>query len=185
VKLAVMGNATVGEWLRSPWVYCGDASFAAELLGLVGEVVDPVRLRRHYLHVGRAQWDGAGAGHGLVKLKKVFYAIRPAVTLHWLDDHGGVPPMNLDELLDAAPPPADVAAELQALREQKSRTRELGSAQVPPAIEAWVHRTFSREEERTAEPDPERRERASEGFRMLLEKWAPPGPVAPLATVAP
>src|SRR5690349_6432057 len=70
VQLAVAGNATVGEWLRSPWVYRGEPAFAADLLGLVDDVIDPVLLRRHYLHVGLAQWGAAG-DTGTVRLKKV------------------------------------------------------------------------------------------------------------------
>lgn len=35
VRLATAGNATVGEWLRSPHVYDGDAAFRDALLDLV------------------------------------------------------------------------------------------------------------------------------------------------------
>lgn len=173
IRLAVAGNATVGEWLRSPWVYAGDHRFRDQLLDLVSSVTDPVRVRRHYLHVGRAQWARAGDETGTVRLKRVFYAVRPAVTLHWMDAHDGVPPMNLDELLSETVVPDDVRAEVADLRELKSRTRELGTAPTPPAIAAWAEKTFGSEQDEFRPPGPELRRRATSGFLELLAEWAP------------
>lgn len=175
VRLATAGNATVGEWLRSPHVYDGDPAFRDALLDLVARVGDTSRIRRHYLHVGRAQWSRAHDATGEVRLKKVFYAIRPAVTLRWLDDHEGVPPMNLDELLAQAEVPDDVRDELVALRSLKARTRELGSAPVPPAIGRWVLSVFEAEPDRASPPSRELRAEAEAGFRELVEAWAPAG----------
>lgn len=172
VRLATAGNATVGEWLRSPHVYDGDPAFRDELLALVGEVADPAALRRHYAHVARAQWEHA-VGDDEVRLKRVFYAVRPALTLRWLDEHTGVPPMALDALLAEVVVPEAVGVELAALRELKARTRELGTAPVPRAIAAWVDAVLGGESDGVAPPDPKRRARAEAGFRGLLERWAP------------
>jgi predicted nucleotidyltransferase len=173
VRLATAGNATVGEWLRSPHVYDGDPAFRDDLLDLVAAVTDPARVRRHYLHVGRGQWDHARSGADRVRLKRVFYAVRPAVTLRWLDQHDGVPPMNLDELLAEADVPDDVRAEIDGLRVLKSRTRELGDAPVPRAIAAWVEQALAEEPDLAAAPVAALRERANAGFLDLLERWAP------------
>lgn len=173
VRLATAGNATVGEWLRSPHVYDGEAAFRDDLLDLVARVGDTSRVRRHYLHVGRAQWTRAHDDAGEVRLKKVFYAIRPAVTLRWLDDHDGVPPMNLDELLAQADVPDAVRVEIEALRALKARTRELGSASVPPAIARWVLAVFAAEPDRSSPPTPQLRAAAEAGFRNLVDAWAP------------
>jgi hypothetical protein len=179
VRLATAGNATVGEWLRSPWVYAGSSEFRDDLLALVGRVVDPARLRRHYLHVGRAQWagaaapDDAAAGERRVRLKRVFYAIRPAVTLRWLDEHDGVPPMSLDQLMAQVDVPDAVAAEVAELRVLKARTRELGVAPVPRAIAAWVEDVFAAEPDHASAPSPALRAEAEAGFRDLVERWAP------------
>ena len=89
VRLATAGNATVGEWLRSPHVYDGDAAFRDALLDLV------------------------------------------------------------------------------------ARTRELGSASVPPAISRWVLAVFAAEPDRPSPPSPQLRAEAEAGFRELVEAWAP------------
>ncbi|TQK70796.1 hypothetical protein FBY23_2577 [Nocardioides sp. SLBN-35] len=175
VRLATAGNATVGEWLRSPHVYGGDPAFRDDLLDLVAAVTDPARVRRHYLHVGRGQWANARVGADLVRLKRVFYAVRPAVTLRWLDGNVGVPPMNLDELLAESEVPGGVRAELEGLRNLKARTRELGDAPVPPAIAAWVEGVFVTDPDIGGTPSAAVRERANEGFLDLLDRWAPAG----------
>ena len=173
IRLASAGNATGGEWLRSPWVYDGDPAFRDDLLALVDRVVEPVRLRRHYLHVGRAQWSRAADGEDVVRLKRVFYAIRPALTLRWLDDHAGVPPMSVDELLAQADVPADVREEVARLRMLKSRTRELGTAPVPRAIADWVETIIATEPDVAPPPVTAVRAEAEAGFRTILERWAP------------
>lgn len=172
VRLAVAGNATVGEWLRSPWVYRGEPEFREALLDLVGNVADRSRLRRHYLHVGRDQWSLAGEGDG-VKLKKVFYAVRPALTLTWLDAHAGVPPMDVDSLLDQVELAGDVRSEIDELRALKAVTRELGSAPVPPRLAAWVAEVLGGLDDEIEAAPGEVRARANAGFQALLERWAP------------
>jgi hypothetical protein len=173
VRLATAGNATVGEWLRSPQVYDGDPAFRDELLDLVAAVSDLARVRRHYLHVGRGQWANARTGADLVRLKRVFYAVRPAVTLRWLDQHAGVPPMDLDHLLAEADVPEEVRSELDDLRALKARTRELGDTPVPPSIAAWVDEVFAAEPDVAGAPGAAVRERANAGFLDLLDRWAP------------
>ena len=184
VRLATAGNATVGEWLRSPLVYRGDPAFRDELLELVDAVADRRSTVRHYLHVGRAQWTRAGADDGVnVRLKKVFYAIRPALVLAWMDQWTGTPPMNLAELVEQVSPPAAVATELDELVAAKARTRELGDATVPPAVRAFVLDRFEQARDRLDREPPAgdrsgQRAEASRRFLALARRWAPARPDA-------
>lgn len=176
VRLAVGGNATVGEWLRSPWHYAADLAFRDELLALVDAAADRDGIVRHYRHLGSDQWARSGAAAGArVPLKKVFYALRPAAVLHWMSSHPGTPPMALGELLEQAPVPPDVADEIDHLVAAKARTRELGTGDVPPRLRSWIA-------ERLEAGVPgdgadatlaERRVDAARRFRALLEEWAP------------
>ena len=149
VRLVVKGNGTVAEWLRSPIVYRGDETFRDGLLALAEQVADRALLGRHYLHVGRRQWELTGTR----SLKKVFYAVRPAATLRWLRLHPEetIPPMNLLELLAECDPDAQVADDIGALIELKSRTRELGSGEVPASIQHFVLEEFGIADEQFAD----------------------------------
>jgi hypothetical protein len=175
VQLAVTGNATLGEWLRSPLVYAGDPAFRAALLGLVAAVTEHDAVRRHYLHVGRQQWDAAHVAEG-VRLKRVLYAVRAAATLRWMDAHDGVPPMSLSELRREAPLEPDVSDALDDLLEEKSRTRELGTGRVPDPVRRFVESSV-----RVDDPDLSRRDvdevraEASGRFAELVEQWSPGG----------
>jgi uncharacterized protein len=177
IDLVVRGNATVLEWLRSPIVYDGDATFHAELLALASHVNEPELLKRHYAHVAQGQWSrlgGEGGSEVVVPLKTVLYALRPAATLHWMrvNPDGGVPPMRLQELLDQAPPGSDVLDAVATLVEAKSRTRELGTGAVLEPVRRFITRELDAPGlDGTGErrlPLDEARSAAEEVFRRLV-----------------
>lgn len=181
VQLAVGGNATVGEWLRSPLVYGGDPDFRDRVLALCDEVADPVRIGRHYLHVGLNSWQRTGAGHGQpVPLKRALYALRPAAVLHWMAMHGApTPPMDLPRLLAEAPVPEAVREAVDALVAAKATTRELGTGVLDPALVGWIDDQLAAAATAYADvPAPREgvRDAADEAFREVLERWAPPPP---------
>jgi len=142
VDLMVRGNATVTEWLRSPIVYRGDPRFRDLLLDLADQVAEPALIARHYAHVGQLQWDRLGAGDPdtPVRLKGVFYCLRPAAALRWMRSHpgGAVPPMRLQALLAQSEAPAEVVEAVGELVDVKARTRELGDGRFPPVLRNFV-----------------------------------------------
>lgn len=178
VRLAENGNATVTEWLRSPIIYGGDATFREEMLALCEAVADRARIGRHYLHVGRDHWVRSGAATGAdVALKRVFYALRPAAALHWMRQHDSTTaPMNLHQLLAEAPPSEEVAEVIAAMVAAKAVTRELGSGVVEPAVRSWVQDEFDAAVA-AYEGQPaslvDTRQVAARAFRDLVRHWAP------------
>jgi len=142
LRLLVKGNGTVTEWLRSPIVYSGDEGFRNDLLALAERVTDRALLGRHYLHVGRRQW----ADIENASLKKVFYALRPAAILRWLEQNPDrtVPPMDLATALAESDAPEDVVAATRELIALKSVTREIGRGEVPPSIARFVTGQYER-----------------------------------------
>lgn len=133
--LLVRGNATVVEWLRSPIVYGGDPAFREGMLELAGRILDRERLLDHYLHIGARH---AAAPDG--KLKRFFYALRPAATLRWLRVHPdrAVAPMDLPTLIAESDPGADVAEAVAELIAIKAVTRELGGGEPPAVLRRFV-----------------------------------------------
>ncbi|BCG69974.1 hypothetical protein MesoLj113a_11320 [Mesorhizobium sp. 113-1-2] len=79
-----------------------------------------------------------------MKLKKLFYLIRPLVALDWMEQRGsaGLPPMNLGECLDQTAVPVPAAKEIRGLIERKSRTREMGSGLIPTAIARYLEARY-------------------------------------------
>jgi len=142
--LALGGNAVIVEWAKSPTVYEEVAGFRARLLDLLAEIVDPVKVSQHYLGLARSHVAKIGSFSGEVKLKKLFYLIRPLVALDWMEQRGfaGLPPMNLGECLDQTAVPVPAAKEIRGLTERKSRTREMGSGLIPTAIARYLEARY-------------------------------------------
>jgi uncharacterized protein len=89
LRLPLKGNAVVIEWLTSPFVYAGDAAFRQEALALAQRAARPAAIARHYLHLGERQRRTYFADTRAVELKRLFYALRPALALRWLRLHPG------------------------------------------------------------------------------------------------
>ncbi|MFF5033867.1 nucleotidyltransferase domain-containing protein [Nocardia salmonicida] len=141
LRLLVAGNAVLVEWLMSPIVYRGDEAFRTRLREVATEVADRDRIARHYLHLGARQWALFERNGGL---KKVFYALRPAMALRWLREHTGaaVAPMHLPTLIAECALPTDLVSAITELTDLKSKTREMGSAAPPALITAFIDAEF-------------------------------------------
>jgi predicted nucleotidyltransferase len=179
LRLLLKGNAVAIEWLMSPIVYDGDAQFRAELTAFAHRWSSRAGVMRHYLHLGERQRRTYFADGKDVKIKKLFYALRPAAALRWLRLHEGaaVAPMHFARLLEESDPPSDVLATARELVRLKAETRELGSGPLPPEIEAFIDREF--EAARAAIPDgmlrisSEAKSAAEAFFRTTLARLGP------------
>lgn len=177
VELLVRGNATVVEWLRSPYVYRGDDVFRGELLALADHVVDRPAIGRHYTHVGRGQWDRYGHAQEM-PLKRLFYALRPAASIRWLEAHptSATPPMDLSSLLSENGASEEVVRLVRELVAVKADTREMGVGRPPAALLDYVRDAL--EHGAVFEAGPERdavasRDRAADVFRHLVRAFGP------------
>ncbi|GAA2243521.1 hypothetical protein GCM10010413_53000 [Promicromonospora sukumoe] len=179
--LMVKGNATVGEWLRSPIVYRGDAAIRDDLLALADDTTDRRALTNHYLHVARnnlALLASSGAA------KKFLYALRPAVTLRWMClREDASPPMDLPSLVAGAALPDDVREAVGDLVRSKARTREMGSIAVPRLLLDFVEAELVRAEAALSDALPARRgaardrawSLAEDAFLRLVDRREPVG----------
>lgn len=137
VQLLLKGNAVVGEWLRSPIAYGVDETFRRSFLALCDRVADRNAVGRHYQHVGLGQWERyAGSNPDDVPLKRLFYALRPALAVRWLrlHDHASVPPMDVSTLMDEAEIVGSARSAIDDLIALKGITKEMGSGTPTPPI---------------------------------------------------
>src|SRR5262249_56076622 len=80
-----------------------------------------------------------------VEIKKMFYALRPAVALRWLRLHRGegVGPMHFPTLIAQSDLPAEILAVVDDLLARKAVTRELGTGPLPTPVGALIDAEFS------------------------------------------
>ncbi len=132
--LALKGNAVIVEWLKSPITYEEEPGFRERLQSALDDIVDPARVALHYAGLYHSQMVMNGTQ--AVKIKKILYALRPALALLWLDqrDFAALPPMNMLEVMQEtrlAPEAKEVILQLVA---RKKITRELGVSSPPPEL---------------------------------------------------
>jgi uncharacterized protein len=140
LKLLMKGNAVIIEWLTSPLVYRGDEAFRRSFLALTRAVADRDLVMRHYLHLGEEFRRRHLSDPASVPLKKLFYALRPAVAIRWLARHpdAAVAPMHFPTLMADCEPSADVAAIVADLLARKAARRELGTGPLAQPLAAFI-----------------------------------------------
>jgi hypothetical protein len=93
LQLFLKSNGPLYEWLQSPIIYKEETGFANELRGLMHNYFSLRAGCHHYFSMARNTFESDLQGE-LVKLKKYFYALRPALACTWIIDRSSVPPME-------------------------------------------------------------------------------------------
>ncbi|QKJ32122.1 nucleotidyltransferase domain-containing protein [Mucilaginibacter mali] len=97
LMLFLKSNSTLYEWLQSPIVYRAGTGFAEELRGLMPKYYSLRSGGNHYWSMANNTLrDDLQTEQ--VKLKRYFYALRPALACLWITEKQTVPPMEFDKL---------------------------------------------------------------------------------------
>ena len=90
--------------------------------------------------MGRQQWARFVGDDGSIPLKKLFYSLRPALAVRWLDQHPGAafPPMTLGDLAAQTDLTAAQRTAIDELVALKAVTREMGAGAVPAVLAELV-----------------------------------------------
>ncbi len=137
LRLFQRGNAALNEWLGSPIVYADRESLADELRALLPRAFVAPAAYHHYLSMAR----GVIAEHlqgDAVRLKKVFYALRPLLACRWIAN-AHTPPQTEFASLYAAPwVDSSERAMIQDLLAAKTIAREDESQWVATPVRQWL-----------------------------------------------
>ena len=171
LRLMIGGNSVIQEWLASPIVYRVDAGFVAALKPIAKAWRYAYADAHHYHGLLATQFHRHIGDRKTVNLKKYFYAIRPAIALHWLRERGGSPPMDLPSLTAGVALPSAVARALDELRAAKRQASELGEGARIPALDSYIAEQAAwglANKARAAPPDPDLLRRTEEFFRSVV-----------------
>jgi predicted nucleotidyltransferase len=172
--LALKGNAVIVEWADSPHVYEEIAGFRARLSALLDQIVDPRLVSRHYLGLLKRHLEIFGAED--IQLKKLFYALRPAFSLKFMEERGfeTLPPMNLQHLLDNINVPTELYDLVTVMVQEKSVTREMGTGRPPEGIASFLaeaHEHYGRIVDALGAPDQQiRQQHHSAAERFYIDE---------------
>jgi uncharacterized protein len=112
-------NLALNEWLGSPVVYSKVAGFRAELAALVPTFFNPIAGIHHY----RSTAEGAlndNLVDGQIRLKKLFYVLRPLLACRWIEKSLTQPPTEFSILVDAEWVSADEKSWIDGLLSAKA-----------------------------------------------------------------
>lgn len=101
LRLFAKGNVPLFEWLGSPLVYLDRDGFGDRLRALLPRFFDPRGAAWHHLAMQRSALDDL-APDGSIRIKKLCYALRSALSVRWIVTRASMPPVPFPELFAAS-----------------------------------------------------------------------------------
>ena len=141
LQLFLKSNAPLYEWLQSPIVYKEETTFAAALRGLMPVYFSHRSGCHHYLSMTRNTFENDLQGPE-VKLKKYFYALRPALACRWILEKQEVPPMEF-HLLRALEQDSVWQQAVDDLLERKTKAGEKEMIEPVALFQQWIEATIT------------------------------------------
>ena len=116
-------NAVTWEWMQSPVIYEEDTVLKEELFKLSKEYFSPTSCFHHYFSMAN-KVKGELEGYSEIKLKKLFYILRPLLSARWIVEFQTIPPMELEGLMNADYIDDSSKAEIKSLVQKKASLDE-------------------------------------------------------------
>ena len=98
LKLMRKSNVTPFEWLQSPIIYMEKEGFKSDMLDLCKKYFQARHSINHYKGIAKNSFLSNDAGDE-IKLKKLFYVLRPLMAAKWIISKNELPPMDLPQLM--------------------------------------------------------------------------------------
>lgn len=141
LQLFLKSNAPLYEWLQSPIVYMANGGFAEELRVLAPAYFSGRAGCHHYLSMATNPYEHELQGER-VRMKKYFYALRPALAALWIVERRSVPPMQFTQLRALVTDPQWHSA-VNDLLEQKLAADEKAMIAGIPLLHDWLRETMA------------------------------------------
>lgn len=125
LQLGLKSNAVLIEWLKSPVRYMADDKILQQFHDFVLKNADIPSLLYHYDRLAKHAWQEIDANADQTKIKRYFYALRPALACAWMRRFHRAPPMNIMELVEGLDLPEVFMQQLSHVIALKSKAAEL------------------------------------------------------------
>lgn len=136
LRLIARSNATPLEWLQSPVVYRETPGFKEALWPLCAQYFDARTSIHHYLGIAKGAMEALGAD-GSLKIKKLFYILRPLLAAQWCATRKTIAPMDIGTLSQLLP--RSLQDTVKDLIAQKALAPEGAVIHVDEALHAWIN----------------------------------------------
>lgn len=140
LQLVTKSNSSPIEWLQSPIVYGEVQGFRDDLWSLCEHYFCARTCTHHYL--GIAKGAMATIEGETIKIKKLFYVLRPLLAAQWCIEKRTLPPMNINPLMQLLPD--NLKQEVEALINLKAASEEQFMINIHPELKIWINDTFNK-----------------------------------------
>lgn len=130
-------NPPLLEWLRSPYIYMENGSFAAKLRILSNTYFSPKSCIYHYLNMAERNYKDYFED-STVPIKKYFYMLRPLLACRWILKHCSMAPMEFLLLVEDAQLEMPVRREIDKLFVRKIKGEELKREQPIAILNSYI-----------------------------------------------
>lgn len=137
LRLFARCNIALNEWLLSPIVYRDSGAFAATLHERMPAYFQPASALFHYLGTARTSYAGHLSGEA-VRLKKVFYFLRPIFACRWIEHARSQPPTEFHSLVQAEWVSEDERSVVAELMQRKLLASERDTEALDPLLRQWM-----------------------------------------------
>lgn len=131
-------NAVLFEWLQSPIIYTEDKDFREDLLQLAQSYFCPRTNVHHYLGIAKGAMQDLNGDE--IKIKKLFYVLRPLLSALWCLDRNEIAPMNIVPLMELLP--TDLKQNVLSLIDLKTKSKERFTIELEASLKLWVGETL-------------------------------------------
>lgn len=138
LHLLTKSNTTPFEWLQSPILYRENEALRNELWQLCQNYFCARSNMHHYLGIARSAMDTMQGRE--IKIKKLFYVLRPMLSALWNADRNAIAPMNIEPLMELLTD--DIRNKVLSLIELKSTVGEGYQIEIDSSIKEWIDHTF-------------------------------------------
>jgi len=139
LQLMRKSNTTPFEWLQSPIVYMQQPGFRDELWTLCKQYFDPRYHMHHFLGIARNALSTV-VNHDEIKIKKLFYVLRPLLTAKWCLEKNSIAPITIHPLMSLMP--ENLQQQIADLITLKATTPEGYLVKIDSELKQFIDREF-------------------------------------------
>ncbi|WP_338769191.1 nucleotidyltransferase domain-containing protein [Massilia sp. METH4] len=143
LRLFWKSNPAFVEWIQSPIIYIERGSFRERARDALPQVYNGEHGLYHYRSMAKTNYRGYLRAEQ-VPLKKYFYALRPLLSVRWIERYRTAAPIEFHKLLHLLDDRPELLRDIGALLEKKRAAPELGLADPVPSLNAFIEEELVR-----------------------------------------
>jgi predicted nucleotidyltransferase len=134
LRLISKSNTTPFEWLQSPILYRKNLNFQSDLWKICPDYFNQRGNIHHYLGIAKGALETMEGEE--IKIKKLFYVLRPLLAAKWCLEKNSIAPMSIFPLLDLISD--DLHKEILSIIKQKETAAEGFKIKVSASIRSFI-----------------------------------------------